>query len=121
HTLFLRVGNEHDSIDAAQDELAAGVVKNLSGHSVEMHAGFETAHGPEIEREEIEEEGALCLGGERDHLAFLLFGGLLIDVLQVGGFATKPGAVVHDFAVNLAGCEVYETQTFPQDSPPTIL
>jgi hypothetical protein len=49
----------------------------------------------------------------------LLLGSFLIDVLQVGGLATKPGTVIHDFAVNLAGCEVYETQTFPQDSPPT--
>ena len=120
HALFLRVSDEDDAINAAQNELAAGIVKNLSRNGVEVHAGFEAAHGAEIEGKEIEEQGSLSLSGERDHLAFLLLGGLLIDVLQVGGLATKPGAVIHDFAVNLAGCEVYETQTFPQDSPPTI-
>jgi hypothetical protein len=44
----------------------------------------------------------------------LLFRGLLVDDLQVRGFAAQPGAVIHDFAIDLAGCEVDETQDFPQ-------
>jgi hypothetical protein len=44
----------------------------------------------------------------------LLLGGLLENVLQVGGLATKARTVVHDFAVDLAGREVDKTQDFPQ-------
>ncbi len=38
----------------------------------------------QIERQKIEEQGSIGLGGERDHLALLLFGGFLEDELQVG-------------------------------------
>jgi hypothetical protein len=31
-------------------------------------------------------------------------------VLQVRGFAAQSGAIVHDLAVDLAGCEINETQ-----------
>jgi hypothetical protein len=44
----------------------------------------------------------------------LLFGCGLINVLQVGGLATKARAVVHDFAVDLAGREVDKAQDFPR-------
>ncbi len=71
---------------------------------------------PRSKRKKIEEKGSLSLGGERDHLAFLLFGGLLVDVLQVRGLAAKARTVINDLAVNLAGCEVDETQDSPQMS-----
>jgi len=44
----------------------------------------------------------------------LLLGGLLVNVLQIGGLAALARAIVDDFAINLAGCEVDETQDFPQ-------
>jgi hypothetical protein len=110
HALFLRVGDEDDAVDAAQNEFAAGIVEDLSGDGVEVDAGLEAAHRAEIEREEIEEQGTLGFRGQRDHLALLLVRGFLVDDLQVRGFAAKSGAVVHDFAVDLAGCEVDETQ-----------
>jgi hypothetical protein len=34
--------------------------------------------------------------------------------LEVGSFAAETSAVVHDFTIDLAGCEVDETQGFPQ-------
>src|SRR5258708_9634255 len=35
-------------------------------------------------------------------------------MLQVGSFSAQPGAVIHDLAIDLAGCEVDKTQDFPQ-------
>jgi hypothetical protein len=75
-----------------------------------MDSSLETANVAQIKRQEVEEQGALSFGGKRDHLALLLLRGLLINDLQVRGFAAQSGAVVHDFAVDLAGCEVDETQ-----------
>jgi hypothetical protein len=40
----------------------------------------------------------------------LLLVGLLEDVLQIRRLAAKTRAVVHDFAVNLAGCEIDKAQ-----------
>jgi hypothetical protein len=45
HPLLLGIGNENDSIHAAKDQLAAGIIEDLSGDSVEVNAGFESANG----------------------------------------------------------------------------
>src|SRR5438876_443454 len=41
---------------------------------------------------------------------FLMVGGSLVNMLQVSGFATQAGAVIHDFAVNLASREIDKAQ-----------
>src|ERR1700727_377477 len=78
-----------------------------------MDASLKAAHISEVERKEIEEKGTLSFGGQRDHLALLLIRGFLVDHLQVRGLAAKSGTVVDDLAIDLAGCEVDETQDFP--------
>jgi hypothetical protein len=108
--LLLRIGDEDDAVHAAQDQFAAGVIEDLSGDGVEVNAGLEAAYRAEIERQEVEEQRAFGFGGQRDHLALLLIRGFLVDHLQIRGLAAEAGAVVHDLAVNLAGCEVDETQ-----------
>jgi hypothetical protein len=70
----------------------------------------EAPHRAQIQRQEIEEQGSIGLGGERDHLALLLFGCFLKDELQIRRLAAQSGTVVDDFAVDLACCEVDETQ-----------
>ena len=79
-----------------------------------MDSRLKSAHGTEIQGKEVKEQGSLGLGRERNHFALLLLGGLLINVLQVRGLAAKARTVVHDFAIDLAGCEVDKTQDFPQ-------
>src|SRR5207245_9900934 len=91
--------------------------ENLAGDGLEVETGPEPAHRSQIERQEVEEQRSLCLGGERDHLALLLFRGFLVDVLQIRGLAAQPGAVIHDLAVDLAGCKIDETQEFPLGRP----
>src|SRR5665647_238656 len=66
HSLDLRIGDEHDSVHALQNQLPARVVVYLAGDRVEMEARLESANRAEIHGEEIEEERALRLRGEGD-------------------------------------------------------
>src|SRR5207247_6656686 len=102
HALHLRVADVHDAVDTLQDQLTTRVVEDLAGHRVQVEAGLEAADLAERERQEVEEQGALGLGRERDHLALRLGVRLVVDPLQVGRLAAQPGAVVDDLAVDLA-------------------
>src|ERR1700693_750707 len=115
HALFLRVGDENDAIDAAQDQLAAGVIENLAGNRIEVNASLEAANRAQVERQKIEEQGPFRLRRQRDHLSLLLFGGFLVDELEIRSLAAQPSAVVNDLAIDLAGRKVDETQDFPRD------
>src|SRR5258708_6301236 len=117
HALLLGVGNEHDAIHAAQNQLAAGVIKDLPWDRVQVNARLEAPHRTQIQRQEIEEQGSIGLGGERDHLALLLFGCFLEDELQIRRLAAQSGAVVDDLAVDLTCCEVDETQKVSSETP----
>jgi hypothetical protein len=119
-TRALTVGDEDDAVHPAQDELARGVVVHLSGHRVEVKAGLETLHGAQLEGQEVEEEGAVHLRGQRDELA--LGGGidLVVDVLDVSRLAAKTGAVVDDFAVDFAGRIVDERHAPTPASTPSL-
>src|SRR5208282_4537292 len=108
---------EHDAVHSAQDQLAAGVIKDLSRDRVQVNARLEASHRTQIQRQEIEEQGSIGLRGQRDHLALLLFGCFLEDELQVRRLAAQPGAVVDDLAVDLARCEVDETQKVSSETP----
>ncbi len=112
--LLLRVGHENDAIHPAQDQLAAGVVEYLSRNGIEVNAGLETTDRAQIQGQKVEEQGTFRLRRQRDHLALLLFGCLLKNILKIGGLAAQPGAVINNLAIDLAGCKVDETQGFPQ-------
>ena len=64
----LRVRDEDDAVHSLEDELAGRVVEDLPGDGVELDARLEPADHPDVERKEIEEERAIGLGLERDHL-----------------------------------------------------
>ena len=108
HAGELRVGAEDDAVDAAQDEPAAGVVEDLAGNGVQVEARLEAADLPQRQREEVEKEGPLRLGGEGDHLPARLGVHPLVDELQVGRFPAQAGPVIDDLAVDLAGGVVDE-------------
>ena len=52
HALLLGVGHKYNPVHTAQNQLSAGIVKNLSGNRVEMNAGLEAAYRAEIQAEE---------------------------------------------------------------------
>src|ERR1044072_1169335 len=106
HSFFLRIGDEHHAVDAFEDQLARRVVKNLTGHGVQVKARFESADGAELERHEVEKQRAICFRGKADQLAARLRGGGIEDVLQVRRLATQARAVVDDLAVDFSGSVV---------------
>ena len=98
---LLRVAHEADRVRALQHHAAGGVVEDLPGDGVELDAGLHPADRADLDGQEVEEEGAVRLGGEREHLALVLDGQLLVDPLQVGGLAAEPRAVVDDLGREL--------------------
>src|SRR5438105_2417963 len=56
HSLRLRVADKDNAIHILENELAAGVVVDLSGNSVQVEASLETANGSQIDGKEIEEQ-----------------------------------------------------------------
>jgi hypothetical protein len=97
-----RIGDEHDCVDALQDELTRGVVVDLTGHRVEQEARAVSVDLAQFERQEVEEERSIGLRLHRDHLALGVVGRLLVDELKIGRLAAHPGAVVDDLGVDLA-------------------
>ena len=98
----LRVRHENNAVRAAQHQLARRGVVHLAGNRVELKARCESGDRAEIERQKIEEQGAIGLGGERDHRALALIRHERVDVLQVRRLARPSRAVVDDLARDLA-------------------
>jgi len=64
HFFPLRIGHENDAVDAAQDELAGGVVNYLTGDGIELEFGDKAFNNQSVEREKVEEQGAIGCGSE---------------------------------------------------------
>ena len=107
----LAVGHEHDAVGALKHELARRLVVDLPGHGVELELGREAGDRAEIERQEVEEQRAIRLRRERDHLPFPIIGNLPVDVMQIRRLSGPTRPVVDDFARDLAGGVVDERQS----------
>src|SRR6266498_4836682 len=106
HLVVLRVSDEHDAVDAAQDELAGGVVDHLAGHRVELELGFESLDGHGLDGEKVEKQRAVGTGGQRNQLALVAGHSLhvIVNLHQVGRLPAHGGAVIDDFDLKfLAG------------------
>src|SRR5437667_4672563 len=84
-----------------------------------MKARLESAHGSQIQWQEVEEERAVRLGRQRHHLALLILSRVVVDPLQIGGFSAQTWTVVHQLAVNFARGKINErhfvvNQNWPQ-------
>src|SRR5690349_19920759 len=97
----LRIGDEDDAIDTAQDKLAGHVVVHLPRDGVELELRYEVPDRHRRDGQEVEEERAVVAGGQRHHVAPVHVGQAPVDVLKVGGLARDPGAVVHDLEADL--------------------
>ena len=102
HFFPLRIGYENHAIDAAQDELTGGVVNYLTGDGIELEFGDEALDNQSVEREKVEEQGAIGCGSERNEVAAILRINPLMDVAEVGGFAAKRRTVINDLKLDLA-------------------
>src|SRR3989454_2449166 len=99
-TLELRVGNEHETVDTAQDQPARHVVLHLPRHGVELEPGLEPANRDGRHREKVEVDRAVVAGRQRDHVALVVVGQAAVDVLEVGGLPRETRPVVHDLEVD---------------------
>src|SRR4029077_8702580 len=97
-----------DSIHAFEHELARCVVENLAGDGVELEPGLESADHADIDREQIQEQRAVSLRLQTDHLAAALRRCLGVDVMKVGGLPAKAGTVVNDLRGHLHGGVIKE-------------
>src|SRR5438067_1440563 len=98
----LRIGDEHDTVRALEHELPRRLVIHLAGHRVELEFRREARDRAEIEREKIEEQCAIGLGRERNHLALSVLRHLPVDVVQVRRLPGPTWPVVDDLARDLA-------------------
>src|SRR5690606_25740528 len=96
--LTLRVRHEHDAVRTTQHELARRVVIHLARHGVQLHPRAEAGDRAQVEREEIEEQRAVCLRSKRDHRPLPRCGYECMHVLQVARLTRTYGAVVDDLA-----------------------
>ena len=106
--LRLAVRHEDDAVGALQHELAGGVVEHLARHGVELQLGPEAPDHPHVHGQQIEEQGAVRVRVEGDHLAPGLEGRLPMDRAEVGGLPAEAGPVVDDLDRHLMGGVVEE-------------
>ena len=110
--LPLGVGDEHDAVHALEHQPPGGVVEHLSGHRVEMEADLEPLDLPQLDREEVEKQGPVGLGGKGDQPPLLLRAQHLVDHLDVGRLAGEARAVIDDLRAELTGRIVEEGHRF---------
>src|SRR6185503_16134033 len=96
HFFPLRIGYEHDAIDAAQDELTGGIVNDLTRNGVELKLGDKAFNNQSVEREKVEEQGAVGGSSERNKVATILRVNALMDVTEISGFAAQRRTVIND-------------------------
>ena len=98
----MRIGHKNDAVHTAQDQLAGRVVNDLARDGVELKLRDEPLDDNSVQRQEIEEQGAIRRGGERDQVAPVFGINPLVNVRQVSGLAAKGGTVIDNFELNFA-------------------
>ncbi len=102
------VGHEHHAVHALEHGLAREAVVDLARDRVEVEAGGEPVHVAEIEGQEVEEQGALVVGGDGEQPAPSVGRQPVVELSQVGGLAAQAGAAIDDLEVDLASPMVDE-------------
>src|SRR5262245_2889350 len=104
----VRVGHEHDPIRPGEYRAPRQPVVDLPRDGIEVEAGGEAVHLPEVHWQEVEEQRAIVVGGDRDQPAAALLGQALVEELEVGGLPPEPRAVIDDLEMDLTGAVVDE-------------
>ena len=61
---------------------------HLAGHGIQLKRNVHAADGPDLDREKIEKDGAIALGGEGDHPAALATLEVVMNPREVRGLST---------------------------------
>jgi hypothetical protein len=104
HFIVLGIGDEDDAVDAAEDELAGGVIDDLAWDGIELEFGAESLDSDGFDGEKIEEECAIGAGGERDEFTLFLGGpDILVNFDQVRGLTAHGWTIVDDLDLQFLG------------------
>ena len=90
------VGDEGDRVGVLEHDAPGGVVDDLAGNGEQLHLHRVAALGMEEDRQQIEEQGAVVVGLDRQQLSAPLALGAGVDHLQIGRLPGQTGPVVDD-------------------------
>src|SRR6185437_2600352 len=110
------VGHVDEAIHTVEHGDAGALVEHLARHGVECEPHAESVNLAQIEWQEVEEEGALALGGDGEQISARGAWGMAVDILQIGRLPAIASAVVDDLALYLAFGDIDE-----RHAPPTLL
>src|SRR5664279_5414191 len=96
----LRVDDEHETVHAAQDDLASLVLKDLSGNGAHLKANRVTFDVPELDGKKVEIDRPVLRRRERQELAGPALEALM-ENLEVAGLSAETGTVVNDLGRQL--------------------
>ena len=114
HFIVLGIGDEHDTVHAAQHQLPRGVVNDLAGHGVKLELRLEAPDRHRLDWQKIKEERAVGTRRQRDEPALLAVTGLdvVVNLDEIGRLAAHAGAVIDDLDLQLLGSLVNDGHKF---------
>jgi hypothetical protein len=71
-----------------------------------MEACTKAMHRSKIEWQEIEEQGTLCFGRNREHLTTSIGMDVLKHILEIRRFTTIPNTIIDDLTVDLMRSDI---------------
>jgi hypothetical protein len=105
----LAVDDEDHRVRALQHVLAHLPVLRLTRHGEALDLDLEAADLAEVDRQEVEQEGRVFLGVDRDELDLVARTEDAVHLLQAGRLAADPDAVVDELGVDRALGDVDES------------
>jgi hypothetical protein len=79
---------------------------DLPGDGVELNPDVHSSDLPQVQRQEIEEQGPIACGVNRYHLPPGLLVRLAENILKIGRLSAKTGSVVHNLALDFVFAEI---------------
>ena len=79
---------------------------NLPGHGVQLDADIHPPDLPQVQREQVEEQGSVALGVDRNHLPAGFLVRLAENILEIGCLSAKTRSVIHNLALDLVFAEI---------------
>ena len=115
HLGLAGIRHEHDSVGTPQHHPPARVVLHLAGHRVDLEVNGIAIDVAEVDGQQVEEERAVFLGVDREHLPPLRVGAHGVKGLQVGGLTAETRPVIDQFEQNLIASRIELNHVFCQE------
>ena len=103
------IGNENDTIGAAQHQLSAGFVVRLSGHSIQLNFGSQSTDFSQFQLKEVKEQSAVFVRFKGETSSLRRRGSILVWICsRLVVLPTQSRAVVNNFQIDFAQMPVDE-------------